>query len=73
MNAVNRAQQAYYTEHKQFGSSFEEMEIPIGSPKYYTFDIFTGDYQSLAIARGIDNQKNGTRDYIAGVNYNQKT
>ncbi|MGK7944082.1 MAG: type IV pilin-like G/H family protein [Microcystaceae cyanobacterium] len=78
LGAINRAQQTYYSEYKKFGSELELLEsestyVHLENFKFYKVKILGGDLRGLAIARGIDNQKNETRDYIAGVNYNKNT
>ncbi|MGK7879752.1 MAG: type IV pilin-like G/H family protein [Crocosphaera sp.] len=68
--AVNRAQQAYFTERAEFASSLTNLEVPAGDPQYYNFSIQTG---GLFSADGVDNEQAGTRDYESGVQYAQDT
>ncbi|ACK64665.1 hypothetical protein PCC8801_0576 [Rippkaea orientalis PCC 8801] len=75
LGAINRAQQGYYTEHKQFASTWDDLGIRRPSTKdfeYHFFAILDGKLTGVVIAKGIDNKKIESRDYIAGVNYNRK-
>ena len=72
MGAMNRAQQAYFSERQTFAQSAVELEVPVGNEKYYTIFVNrTNDFTigGLQGAKGIDNQNSGTRDYAAAVGY----
>lgn len=73
LGAINRDQIAYYTEYEQFSPTMETLDISVGSPKYYHFEILQDNFKGVTIAKGINNRKNGTRDYIVGISYNPKT
>ncbi len=75
LGAVNRGQQRYYTEYQQFAQTFNELEktgfsISDFNGEYYVFGVLGGENQGLFVAYGIDNKKNGTRDYVGGINFN---
>ena len=75
LGAVNRGQQGYYTEYQQFAQTFDDLEkidfsISGFKREYYVFGILGGEHQGLFVAYGINNQKNGTRDYVGGINFN---
>ena len=67
IGALNRAQQAYFTEKANFATSTTLLEVPTGGENYYTFNVAAAGVQ---FADGIDNPQNGTRDYIGAVAYN---
>ena len=77
IGALNRAQQAYYTEKTAFVSNtttggINALEVPVNTnpastSNYYTYSIPAGGVQ---LATGINNGSNGTRDYAGGVAYN---
>jgi type IV pilus assembly protein PilA len=74
VGALNRAQQAYFTEKAAFATSTDLVEVPTGDEKYYTVSIPAAAVQA-ATGKGAgtaaeSNQKNGTRDYVGGVSYN---
>lgn len=72
MGAMNRAQQAYFSEKQTFAQSAAELELPVGNEKYYTVFVNAANDSTiggLQGAKGIDNQTSGTRDYSAAVGY----
>jgi len=71
VGALNRAQQAYFTERAAFATSTDTLEVPTGTEKYYSISVSTTQNATnpLQFASGTDNGKNGTRDYIGAVNY----
>lgn len=72
MGAMNRAQQAYFNEKATFAQSAVELEVPVGNEKYYIVFVHTDNNLTqggLQGAKGIDNAKNGTRDYAGAVSY----
>lgn len=72
LGAMNRAQQTVFAERYQFAQNLEELAVPIGYEKYYTFHMVEGEV-GLIMAKGIDNKKNGTQDHIAGINYDPES
>ncbi len=72
IGALNRAQQAYFTEKAVFiedDADILKLEIPINTDDtkdYYTYSV-TGE--GVQIATGNDNDKNGTKDYEGAVAY----
>lgn len=69
--ALLRAQQTVLAESGSFATKLEDLEVPLGNETLYTIDLVEGEI-GLVIAKGIDNEKNGTKDYIGGINYNPK-
>ena len=70
VGAVNRAQQAYYTEKGVFATSADDLEMPLPAGKYYNFDQVGG---GVIRASGTANAAQGTRDYAGGVSYDTAT
>jgi len=70
IGALNRAQQAHFTEKGTFAAAKADLEVPTGGENYYTFDVKAAGVQ---FADGNDNAANGTRDYSGGVAYNTTT
>ena len=75
VGAVHRAQQSYYKEYQQFAQTFDDLEktgfsISDFNGEYYVFGVLGGKHQGIFVAYGINNQENGTRDYIGGINFN---
>ena len=66
IGALNRAQQSYYTEKATFATSTSLLEVPTSGGQYYTITVPAAGTQ---LANGVDNPKNGTKDYIGGVSY----
>jgi type IV pilus assembly protein PilA len=66
IGALNRAQQGYFTEKADWAGSTTQLEVPT-TGKYYNFAIAANAVQT---ATGLDNPKNGTRNYTGGVSYN---
>ena len=66
VGALNRAQQAYYTEKGSFANGQAALEVPTNA-KYYNFSV---PNPGIQLADGKDNLNNGTRDYTGGVQYN---
>jgi type IV pilus assembly protein PilA len=70
VGAINRAQQAYFTENSAFAPNTGTLEVPAPQGNYYTFSV-TGTGTSLATvganARNID--KDGTRAYAGATQY----
>jgi len=71
VGALNRAQQAYFTERASFATNTDILEVPTGGEKYYTISITSGaNSGQIQYASGTNNTRNGTRDYVGGVSYN---
>lgn len=76
IGALNRAQQAYYTEKTAFVSAntdLGKLEVPVNTDTsigYYTYKIVASGAQH---AIGNKNPENGTRDYSGGTAYNTST
>jgi len=68
LGALNRAQQAYFTEKAAFAGAgqISNLEIPIGDTSYYTFSIVD---EAVQKATGNNNANNGTKDYLGGVQF----
>jgi type IV pilus assembly protein PilA len=77
VGAVNRSQQSYYTEYSDFATSSSALEVPFGTPKYYTFSIPAAAVvlatNPVGSGPGKGNAKDGTRDYVGGVSYNENS
>lgn len=73
--AMLRAQQTVFAETGSFATTFEELEVSVGRERFYTLHMVEGE-AGLIIAKGIHNEKNdtryGTKDFIAGINFNPK-
>jgi prepilin-type N-terminal cleavage/methylation domain-containing protein len=74
ISAMNRTQQAYFTEKTAFTSSMEDLEIPTGQYKYYDkFGIVKGEVDDIPFvihyAINFENDKDGTRDFVSGTLY----
>ena len=67
IGALNRAQQAYFTEKAEFATSTALIEVPTGNEKYYNISVAAAGVQ---LATNADNETDGTRDYVGGVSYN---
>ena len=77
IGALNRAQQAYYTEKASFVTNtttggINTLEVPVNtSPtsnsNYYSYSV---GGEGVQIATGINKNTNGTKDYAGGVAYN---
>jgi type IV pilus assembly protein PilA len=67
VGALNRAQQAYYTEKAAFADSTDVLEVPTGNEKYYTISVAAAGIQ---LATNANNATDGTKDYVGGVSYN---
>ena len=67
IGALNRAQQAYFTEKAEFATSTALIEVPTGNEKYYTISI---PVAAVQLATNGANATDGTRDYVGGVSYN---
>ena len=72
LGALNRAQQSYFTERAVFAGAgqIDNLEVPTSNSAYYTYSIVDPAIQK---ATGIDNLKNGTRDFLGGVQYSTDT
>lgn len=74
IGALNRAQQARYTEKASFTSTLSQLEVPVNETNttqgYYTYEA-TG--LGAQLANGHDNAANGTRDYGGAAAYNTST
>jgi type IV pilus assembly protein PilA len=71
IGALNRAQQAYFTEKSAFATELAALEVPTGGAKYYTFAV---EPNAVQFANGGTNNANaGTRDYRGGVQYDSST
>lgn len=69
IGALNRAQQARYTEKASFTSTMSQLEVPVNSSTavgYYTYALTDPGVQS---AVGNNNAANGTRDYAGATAY----
>ncbi len=73
IGALNRAQQARYTEKGAFeASTINNLEVPVNTSStstqnYYYYSVATEGKQ---LANGINRASNGTKDYGGGVAYN---
>jgi type IV pilus assembly protein PilA len=73
IGALNRAQQAYYTEKASFvASDINMLEVPVNTSdtsnkNYYRYSVGAAGVQ---LAKGISRDTNGTKDYAGGVAYN---
>lgn len=73
IGALNRAQQAQYTEKGAFeASSINKLEVPVNTDtastsNYYSYSV---DAAGVQLAKGINNSNSGTRDFAGGVAYN---
>lgn len=73
IGALNRAQQARYTEKSAFeASTINNLEVPVNTSStstsnYYYYSV---PAEGVQLATGINNGTNGTRDYAGGVAYN---
>ncbi|MGK7932842.1 MAG: type IV pilin protein [Microcystaceae cyanobacterium] len=73
IGALNRAQQAYYTEWSQFAPAGNapsvDLEVPTGNEKYY--DQIYLPALGVQTARNEQNDRDNTRDYVGGTQYDQ--
>jgi type IV pilus assembly protein PilA len=76
IGALNRSQQAYYTEHSEFapeGETADDLEVPTGNEKFYdAVKVWAGGVQSAYNDGSVDgknNQDDGTRDYVGASQY----
>lgn len=79
IGALNRAQQAYYTEKAKFvgdgaGDTIALLEVPVNTDanstkNYYSYSV-VGGTPGVQLASGINRDTNGTKDYAGGVAYN---
>ncbi|MGK7931607.1 MAG: type IV pilin protein [Microcystaceae cyanobacterium] len=72
IGALNRAQQAYFSENGEFAVSSDpsvDLEIPTGQEKYYNV---VGIVPNVGVqyVHNDDNDSNNTRDYVGAVQYN---
>ena len=67
IGALNRAQQAFFTENSAFATSTAQIEVPVGNENYYTISIPAAAVQ---LATNTANATDGTRDFVGGVSYN---
>ncbi len=72
LGAMLRAQQSVFVDRGRFATTFEDLGVPLGGKKFYTFEMVESE-TGLIVAKGKNNQMNETKDYIAGVNYNPNT
>ncbi len=71
IGVVNRAQQAYFSEHGDFAVTKQALDLPLSPSSYFDYDIPGGATGVGVIkAHGKDNRKNGTRSYSGGIQYN---
>ena len=74
LGALNRAQQAYFTEKGAFVDvgqmSFLNVPITNATATYYTFSTVD---EAVQQATGNDNANNGTRDYLGAVQFSSDT
>jgi type IV pilus assembly protein PilA len=77
LGALNRAQQAYFSERAAWASNTTTLEVPTGGENYYSFSIAAGNStiagSRVQYADGANNEDNGTRDYIGATQYDQAT
>ena len=71
LGALNRAQQAYFSEKASWATNTTTLEVPTGGENYYSFTI-TGT-NAVQFADGLNNENNGTRDYLGATQYDQST
>jgi type IV pilus assembly protein PilA len=77
LGAVNRAQQVHFGENSDFATSFDALEMPSDqsgffsqvNKTYYTYILGVSNTKGMTLASGKDNPKNGTRSYVAGIQY----
>jgi len=70
IGALNRAQQARYTEKASFTSTLTQLEVPVNGSSSTGYYRYTVPAEAVQIATGNNNDGNGTRDYAGGVSYN---
>ena len=72
LGALNRAQQAYFTEKGTFvdADQISLLNVPITNATYYTFSTVD---EAVQQATGNDNANNGTRDYLGAVQFSSDT
>ena len=80
IGALNRAQQAYYTEKTKFvggtsGDDINLLEVPVNTSRtsdknYYYYSVPVAGTGGKQLANGINRATNGTKDYAGGVAYN---
>lgn len=70
VGAINRAQQAYFTENSAFAGNTTQLEVPAPQGNYYSFGI-TGTAATLATvqATALNIDKDGTRAYTGATQY----
>jgi type IV pilus assembly protein PilA len=75
LGALNRAQQAYFSEKGAWAPSTDLVEVPTGGENYYSFTIVAGTSAGSQVqyAEGLNNQDNGTRDYVGAAQYDRST
>jgi type IV pilus assembly protein PilA len=70
IGALNRAQQAYFTEKGGFASGTAVLEVPAPPGNFYSFAITTPDAASVnQTASALNADKDGTRSYAGGTFY----
>jgi type IV pilus assembly protein PilA len=70
VGALNRAQQAQYTEKASFTSNVTQLEVPVNTNSTVGYYTYTVPATAVQIAKGNNNSANGTKDYAGGVSYN---
>ncbi len=70
IGAINRAQQAYFTENSAFASTTTVLEVPAPQGKYYTFAVGTTSNTLAPVNANTTNiEKDGTRAYAGATQY----
>lgn len=73
MGQLNRAQQAFYTEHHAFATDFESLAMSIGDRPYYTYTLTVNPQGPAYVAHYANPKTTKVRAYagMTGVVYNQ--
>jgi type IV pilus assembly protein PilA len=70
IGALNRAQQARYTEKASFTSDLTQLEVPVNTDTSKGYYTYSGTSLGAQWAKGNANASNGTRDYSGAAAYN---
>jgi type IV pilus assembly protein PilA len=73
IGALNRAQQARYTEKASFTSTLTQLEVPVNTDSSKAYYTYVGTTAGAQHAKGNSNASNGTRDYSGAAAYNTST
>ena len=70
VGAINRAQQAYFTENSAFATNTTTLEVPAPTGKYYSFAVGTTSSTLAPVgATALNIEKDGTRAYTGATQY----